>query len=100
MSALVDKNINYINIIESGKSMPPISMIQKIANAIGVKPSASFEIDATAAVEQFTEKRKTAEDTAQEITSPHYAFCSKDCVSHNETCSFAIATVNITIKHP
>ncbi len=38
LSALLDKNINYINMIEGGKSIPPLSMIEKIAEILDIKP--------------------------------------------------------------
>ncbi len=38
LSALLDKNINYINMIEGGKSIPPLSMIEKIADILDVAP--------------------------------------------------------------
>ena len=40
LSALVDKNINYINMIEGGKSIPPLSMIEKISEVLKVEPNA------------------------------------------------------------
>lgn len=58
VSNMVDKNINYINTIESGKSMPPISMIQKIADAIGVKPSALFETDEADEKRRFDQNKR------------------------------------------
>jgi len=38
LSALLDKNINYINMIESGKSLPPITVIEQIAKILEVEP--------------------------------------------------------------
>lgn len=43
LSALLDKNINYINMIEGGKSLPPITMIERIANVLQVEPKCFFE---------------------------------------------------------
>ncbi len=43
LSILLDKNINYINMIESGKSLPPISMIEEIANSLNVEPKCFLE---------------------------------------------------------
>lgn len=43
LSALLDKNINYINIIESGKSLPPITMIERIAQILQVEPKCFLE---------------------------------------------------------
>ena len=36
LSALLDKNINYINMIESGKSLPPITMIEEISKILNL----------------------------------------------------------------
>ena len=38
LSALLDKNINYINMIEGGKSIPPLSVIEQIADILHVEP--------------------------------------------------------------
>ena len=38
LSALLDKNINYINMIEGGKSIPPLAMIEKIAEILNIEP--------------------------------------------------------------
>ncbi len=38
LSGLLDKNINYINMIEGGKSIPPLSMIEQIAIILNVEP--------------------------------------------------------------
>lgn len=38
LSTLLDKNINYINMIEGGKSIPPISVIEQIAEILRVEP--------------------------------------------------------------
>ena len=43
LSALLDKNINYINIIESGKSLPPITVIERIAEILHVEPKCFLE---------------------------------------------------------
>ena len=43
LSMLLDKNINYINIIESGKSLPPITVIEKIAEILKVEPKCFLE---------------------------------------------------------
>ncbi len=43
LSALLDKNINYINVIESGKSLPPITMIERIAKILQVEPKCFLE---------------------------------------------------------
>ena len=43
LSSLLDKNINYINMIESGKSLPPITMIEEIANILNVEPKCFLE---------------------------------------------------------
>ncbi len=43
LSALLDKNINYINMIESGKSLPPITMIEEIAKILNVEPKCFLE---------------------------------------------------------
>ena len=43
LSALLDKNINYINVIESGKSVPPIAMIERIAEILQVEPKCFLE---------------------------------------------------------
>lgn len=43
LSALLDKNINYITIIESGKSLPPITMIEQIAEILRVEPKCFFD---------------------------------------------------------
>lgn len=39
----MDKNINYINVIESGKSIPPIAMIERIAKILRVEPKCFLE---------------------------------------------------------
>lgn len=36
LSAKLDKNINYINMIEGKKSIPPISMIEQIASILEI----------------------------------------------------------------
>lgn len=38
LSVLLDKNINYINMIEGGKSIPPLSVIDQIARILQVEP--------------------------------------------------------------
>ena len=38
LSGLLDKNINYINTIEGGKSIPPLAMIEQIAEILKVEP--------------------------------------------------------------
>lgn len=43
LSALLDKNINYINMIEGGKSVPPLSMIERIAEILQVEPHCFLE---------------------------------------------------------
>lgn len=43
MSALLDKNINYINMIEGGKSIPPLSVIEQIAEILHVQPHCFLE---------------------------------------------------------
>ena len=43
LSELLDKNMNYINIIESGKSTPPLEMIEKIAYVLEIQPTTLFE---------------------------------------------------------
>ena len=43
LSALLDKNINYINMIESGKSLPPITVIEQIAEILQVEPKCFLE---------------------------------------------------------
>jgi len=42
LSTLLDKNINYINIIESGKSFPPLAMIEKISDTLSIEPYLLF----------------------------------------------------------
>ena len=37
LSDMLDKNINYITTIECGKSVPPLSVIDKIADILGVE---------------------------------------------------------------
>lgn len=36
LSAKLDKNINYINMIEGKKSIPPLSMIEQIASVLDI----------------------------------------------------------------
>ena len=43
LSSLLDKNINYINMIEGGKSIPPLSVIEQIAEILNVKPHCFLE---------------------------------------------------------
>lgn len=43
LSVLLDKNINYINMIESGKSIPPLSMIEQISEILQVAPHCFLE---------------------------------------------------------
>ena len=43
LSELLDKNMNYINIIESGKSSPPLEMIEKISQILEIKPATLLE---------------------------------------------------------
>lgn len=38
LSLLLDKNINYINLIEGGKSIPPLSVIEQIAKILEIEP--------------------------------------------------------------
>ena len=38
LSSLLDKNINYINMIESGKRVPPLSMIEQISSILETEP--------------------------------------------------------------
>ena len=38
LSGLLDKNINYINMIEGGKSIPPLSVIEQIADILHIEP--------------------------------------------------------------
>lgn len=53
LSALLDKNINYINVIESGKSIPPIAMIERIAEILQVEPKCFLESSEKAEKEYF-----------------------------------------------
>ena len=64
LSTLLDKNINYITIIESGKSLPPITMIEQIAEILQVEPKCFLEPlekneEAHFDKEAFIEKAKT-----------------------------------------
>lgn len=43
LSSLLDKNINYINMIESGKSVPPLSVIEQISSILNTEPHYFFE---------------------------------------------------------
>lgn len=43
LSSLLDKNINYINMIEGGKSIPPLSVIEQIAEILQVEPHCFLE---------------------------------------------------------
>lgn len=43
LSSLLDKNINYINMIEGGKSIPPLSVIEQIAEILHVPPHCFLE---------------------------------------------------------
>lgn len=43
LSAMLDKNINYIATIECGKSVPPLSVIEQIASILGIEPHYFFE---------------------------------------------------------
>ena len=38
LSSVLDKNINYINMIESGKRVPPLSMIEQISSILETEP--------------------------------------------------------------
>ena len=42
LSGLLSKNINYINMIERGKSIPPLPMIERIAEILNVEPHYFF----------------------------------------------------------
>lgn len=44
LSVLLDKNINYINMIEGGKSIPPLSVIEQIAEILHVEPHCFLEL--------------------------------------------------------
>lgn len=44
LSALLDKNINYINMIEGGKSIPPLSVIEQISQLLHVEPHCFLEV--------------------------------------------------------
>lgn len=67
LSFLLDKNINYINMIESGKSLPPIPMIQKIAEALGIEPYQLFLSSDEIKINGF-DKMKFAKDVTNAIT--------------------------------
>lgn len=43
LSGMLDKNINYIATIECGKSVPPLSVIEQIAEILGIEPHYFFE---------------------------------------------------------
>lgn len=43
LSSLLDKNINYINMIEGGKSIPPLSVIEQISELLQVEPHCFLE---------------------------------------------------------
>lgn len=66
LSFLLDKNINYINIIESGKSLPPIPMIQKIAEALDIAPYQLFISSDETKIIEF-DKTKFAKDATKAI---------------------------------
>ncbi|MBQ9280596.1 MAG: helix-turn-helix transcriptional regulator [Treponema sp.] len=88
LSALLDKNINYITIIESGKSLPPITMIEQIAEILRVEPKCFFDpleknekkfFDKEAFIAQAKEQiAKSAEEVLQTLlqTSPISAIIS------------------------
>ena len=44
LSTLLDKNINYINMIEGGKSIPPLSVIEQISELLHVEPHCFLEM--------------------------------------------------------
>lgn len=44
LSELLNKNINYINMIEGGKSVPPLSVIEQIANILEIEPHCLLEL--------------------------------------------------------
>ncbi|MCR5062450.1 MAG: helix-turn-helix domain-containing protein [Treponema sp.] len=71
LSALLDKNINYINMIEGGKSFPPLSMIEKIADILDIAPHYLFlpleEEKAFDKKEFINIASKKIEDSAQDI---------------------------------
>ncbi len=39
---MLNKNINYINLIEGGKSIPPLSVIEQIAQKLNIEPHQLF----------------------------------------------------------
>ena len=67
LSFLLDKNINYINMIESGKSLPPIPMIQKIAETLNIEPYQLFLSSDEIKIKEF-DKKKFAKDVTNAIT--------------------------------
>ena len=67
LSFLIDKNINYINLIESGKSLPPIPMIQKIAEALDIEPYKLFIPSEETVIIEF-DKEKFTKDAAKAIS--------------------------------
>ena len=67
LSFLLDKNINYIKMIESGKSLPPIPMIQKIAEILNIEPYQLFLSSDEIKIKEF-DKKKFAKDVTNAIT--------------------------------
>lgn len=68
LSALLDKNINYINMIESGKSLPPITMIEEISKILNIEPKCFLE-PLEKNEEKFINKEELIESAKKEIAN-------------------------------
>ena len=64
LSAKLDKNINYINMIEGKKSIPPLSMIEQIASVLDIP---SYYLLKPLNEEKTLDKSKVIEDASRLI---------------------------------
>lgn len=65
LSTRLDKNINYINMIEGKKSIPPLSMIEQIASVLEIP---SYYLLKPLDEEQIFDKDKIINDASRLIS--------------------------------
>lgn len=64
LSGLLDKNVNYINTIEGGKSLPPLSMIEQIADALRIEP---YSLLIPHETQEAFDREKAARECSEQI---------------------------------
>ena len=64
LSAKLDKNINYINMIEGKKSIPPLSMIEQIASILEIP---SYYLLKPLDEERVLDRNKIIDDASNSI---------------------------------